>query len=193
MPLNATSAARSIMDGLNNMSGKLNDLGDIPITAEEIAALPKNFAEVWAVSYDEYATAAVIPGATIYTSDPTIISSWFTANINGAFGSNYSAILPSFAQMFADYWATVYVGADQADSAPVHGGMEVVEATNNALSKQPAFEAAIRSIITQSIATPYMRPLLDAVEEVALTIQWTVTEIVMDPGPTPKRFTETIT
>ena len=195
MGLSTVTCARSIMDALNGVSGKVSDLGDEVVSLDAIAAMPKDYDVAWATSYDAYALAGVIPGADVPVSDPSIIQSWFRNAMDGGFGTDFQAILPSFAQMFTDYWSSVYVGGPETGSAPAHGGTEVLSVTSDAASKQPAFKAAILAYIAEygsNLTTPYFEPFLNKIEEVVKTIIWTITEMLPGPPPAPGSFSENI-
>lgn len=140
---------------------------------------PKAFAE----SYNDYAKAGEVLGATNEGGDASILEG-FMRGVSGASGAD----VQNFAQALADFWSTVAV----TPGAPSHGGTAVSKVENDAADLVNAFEAAIMASITTEEKKPYFYHLINNIESIAVSqIVWTVTEL-MPPSGSPSAFPEGI-
>jgi len=136
----------------------------------------------FASAYETYSLSGVVPGALHGSQSPSILESFFRS---------HSTSITQFATSLADYWSSVLL----VPGPPAHGGIQVLEVTNDASSQVSAFESAIRASITTSLVTPVFSNLINNIETIALpTVTWTVTELVDQGGGNfvPEDFFETI-
>lgn len=194
MALSSLPCARAIMDGLMGQCGLKDEDGDQDVTLEEIAAMPKGYPQAWRDAYDAYALKGKIVGAEVPVSSPAIIETFFVQMMSGRWRTA-DEVFYEFGLMFATYWDTVFVGGPQAGGPPMHGGIKIVDVYNDAASKQPAFEAAIRAHVRRlgSMQTkPYFKEFIDDIEKVVKTITWYIVELMAGPPMEEKIFPEKI-
>ena len=139
-----------------------------------------DYPAAFADAYDAYAAAGVVLGAANTGGTKSIIEDELR---------NPGISVATLAQAFADYWATVAV----SPGTPAHGGTSVVSVVNNSASLVSAFAAAITASLRATESTPYFEEFISNIEDVVLTIQWTVTETILTPSPVPTPFIELIT
>ena len=128
-----------------------------------IASYPSgNFSSAFVSAYKAYSQAGVLSagGGVAGTENDSILTSFFNSFSSSTTDS-------AFGQALADYWATCML-------TPSAGSVSVV---NNASSKAGAFTAAISASYTTSSSTPYYKVLLDNIQSVVSTIQWTCTKV----------------
>lgn len=151
MSLNSTSCASA-----------LSAANDSAITSYPSSS----FANDFATAYDNYQKAGVLSGlgGLNGTEDKTVLS--------GFINSFPSTTTPDdFAQALADYWATCKLTM----------GAGVIVIVNNASTKKAAFKSAIEASMSDTESTPYYKDFIQNIENVAKTIQWTVTRAGVPP------------
>lgn len=140
-----------------------------------------NFAENFALAYDNYAKAGIVLGAKNQGGNKSILENGIKSL------SAYRKDGPKrLAAALAAYWMTVAITPD----APKHGGTVVKSVLNDASSFQGAFEAAIRASLNAYQKGPFYLRLITNVEGVVKQITWTVTEIMPPPSSSAQPFSE---
>jgi hypothetical protein len=134
----------------------------------------------FANAYKTYTLTGQVLGAQHGSQNESILSSWLSGPVTGT---------EEFAQVLANYWATVLI----VPGAPAHGGTSVVSVTNDAASKVSAFVAALNATYTTNSVEPIFSSFLENVKNIALSqVTWFVTEL-MPPSSSPTVFQEKIT
>jgi len=119
-----------------------------------------NFATAFASAYKSYSQAGVLSagGGVAGSEDDSILTNFFNS-----FPSDTTD--DAFGAAMAQYWSTCLL-------TPSGGAVAVV---NNGSSKAAAFTAAIAASYSTVDSQPYYLNFIQAIENVAKTIQWTVT------------------
>lgn len=194
MALNGSPWAVAMMDSTKLVSGLKDDMGSEDVTYEYITETYVPMYETWPAAYDSYALEGTVIGASVPTSDPSIIRAFFLDVLNNAYTDGHT-VISKMAQMFCDYWETVYTGGAQTAGPPMHGGIEIISVVNDAQSFYGAFYAAIvahRDKVASTINQPFWEEFISDIEVVVKQITWTVTELVIKPPPEPVAFPEKI-
>tara|TARA_B100000700_G_scaffold324914_1_gene432275 strand:- start:83 stop:622 length:540 start_codon:yes stop_codon:yes gene_type:complete len=128
--------------------------------------LPNNYASRFASAYNDYAKEGEIAGATNEGGDFSMIESALN-NIDNTTGA-----VANLADAFAQYYSNVAL----IPAEPAHGGNSVSSVTNDAASKASVFESEILSVYTTTQSTPFFLSFIQAIENAAKQITWTVVE-----------------
>lgn len=183
MALTPSVCASEVLAAYREASNLLDDM--TPDSDDNGAIQPPStntFAADFAEAYNSYATEGVVLGVTNTGGDASTIQSMLES-----FASDTGIDIDEFAQAFADYWGGVAVTA----GLPAHGGVAVESVSNNCASKGGDIAAAIRSQITDTDTVPYYENLINAIQTVIQTAEWTVTEKMSDGSSVD--FTESVT
>lgn len=118
-----------------------------------------NFATTFVGAYKAYSQAGVLSagGGVAGTEDDSILIDFFNSFPSDTTDDAFGAAL-------ASYWATCLLSPS--------GG--AVSLTNNGGSKAAAFTAAVTASYKTTDTQPYYLSFIQAIEDVAKTIQWTV-------------------
>jgi hypothetical protein len=125
-----------------------------------VATYPSgNFATAFVSAYKAYSQAGVLSmgGGVAGSEDDSILTNFFNSFSSDTTDAAFGAVL-------AQYWATCLL-------VPSGGAISL---TNNAASKAGAFTAAITASYRTTDTQPYYLHFIQAIEDVAKTIQWTV-------------------
>lgn len=159
---------------LDNEFQPIYEGGDI---SPSVGDYPSKFAS----AYETYSLSGEVLGANHGSQEPSILETFLRS---------HNTSITQFAMSLADYWSTVLI----VPGEPAHGGVQVVQVTNNATSQLSSFESAIRATLTTSLTLPVFSTLINNIEVIALpSVTWTITEL-MDRGGTlvPEHFFETV-
>lgn len=138
----------------------------------------QKFGQHFSNNYDQYASAALIPGSVNSDRYKTILQNVF-ANANPTVDPD------ALAQALAEYWHTVSV----KPGAPMHGGISVVSVRNDALEKVHLFRQAVDYSMTTVGQADWYETFANNVQAIAVEeLEWTVVE-QMPIGP-PQTFIE---
>ena len=118
-----------------------------------------NFATAFVSAYKTYSQAGILSsgGGVAGTEDDSILTDFFNS-----FSSDTTDA--AFGTAMANYWATCL-------RTPSGGAVSL---TNDGGSKAAAFTSAITSSYRTTDTQPYYQHFIQAIEDVAKTIQWTV-------------------
>lgn len=183
MALSASSLASDIKASYLSFSGVDSD-GSPIFSGDNKSPNPppesNNFPADFASKYNNYGKSGVVLGA--------INNGGNTSGLSSVLGSinNSPAFIPAFAAALVTYWGSTAL----INGAPAHGGVAVESVTNNAGSKQSAFEGAISISYTQNRSEPFYQVFIQNIENVVKSIEWTITEKM--PDGSSKEFKENI-
>jgi hypothetical protein len=118
-----------------------------------------NFTTGWVSAYKAYSQAGVLSagGGVAGSEDDSILTNFFNSFASQTTDADFGAAL-------AQYWGTCLL-------VPSGGAISL---TNDAASKAGAFTAAITASYRTTDTQPYYQHFIQAIEDVAKTIQWTV-------------------
>lgn len=182
MALSPGSCAVNVLEAYKPSAGLLDDMTP---DSNDVGVIPppetNTFAADFASAYDDYAKDGEVLGALNVGGDTGTIQS-LLEGINSDTGID----IDEFAQAFADYWSGVAV----ENGTPSHGGVSVVSVENDCASKASEIASAIRAEVTDQDTKPYYENLINAIQSVIETSEWTVKEKMSDGSEVD--FPETI-
>lgn len=119
-----------------------------------------NFTTAFVSAYKAYSQAGMLSagGGVAGSEDDSILTNFFNSFSSDTTDAAFGAVM-------AQYWSTCLL-------VPSGGAIGVV---NNAASKASAFTAAITASYSTTDSQPYYLNFIQNLEDVAKTIQWTVT------------------
>jgi hypothetical protein len=126
-----------------------------------IATYPSgNFATAFVSAYKAYSQAGVLSmgGGVAGSEDDSILTNFFNSFSSSTTDADFGAAM-------ASYWATCLL-------TPSGGAVSL---TNDGASKAADFTAAITASYRTTDVQPYYLHFIQAIEDVAKTIQWTTT------------------
>lgn len=153
----------------SNLFSTLQQVANLDSDGIQVGTPPtpdNTFATQFAILYDQYAAQGVVAGAINSGGDPSSLASTLSNLPNSTVSRS------QLANALAAYWSDIAVD----NGVPAHGGVSVVNVTNNASSKVSDFLSAINSSVRDTESRPFFLEFINNIESVVKSINWTVTE-----------------